>query len=242
MSMAFRCFLMVVIMGILGCNQSVSEAASRQAVSSEGLVFDPIELDMGEVLEGEQAKAVLLIRNNSKGFIQIAKVESSCGCTTAEPETHLLASGQFTPLHITVDTFGKLGNVRKSITLTDGKGKMIKAWLSLYVKHNPHVMGEGKRSIFDGKCASCHFEPAQGKTTGKAVYDAVCMMCHGENGTGGYAPSIRGKYEEDAFKQLVANGTGTSHMPGFAKKNKGPLSQMQIDALARWMLSLDNSI
>ncbi len=242
MSMALRCFLIVVIMGILGCEQNTSAIDNHQGVASDGLVFDPAELDMGEVLEGEQAKAVLLIRNNSKDFIQIAKVESSCGCTTAEPETHLLAGGQFTPLHITVDTFGKIGDVRKSITLTDGKGKTIKAWLSLHVKHNPHVMVGEKRSIFDGKCASCHFEPAQGKTTGKGIYNAVCVMCHGVNGGGGYAPKIRGRYKKDTLKQLVENGTGTSHMPGFAKKNKGPLSQMQINTLAKWMLSLDNSI
>ena len=233
------CLSIFMLVGLLGCDQHDTTAVkSNLNAEAEGLVFDPKELDMGEVFEGEKTKAVLLIRNNSDSILQIAKIESSCGCTAAEPESWMLAAGEFTPLHIVVDTFGKLGDVRKSITLTDGQGRETTAWLTLHVKKSAHAMVTN-RSIFDGECASCHFDAAQGKTTGKAIYDAVCVMCHGVDGAGGYAPKLRGQYHKETFIHLLANGTGTQHMPAFAKKKGGPLDDKQISALTEWMLSLD---
>ena len=207
-------------------------------VVDAGLVFDPIELDMGDVLEGEKATATILIRNNGDGFAQIVKVESSCGCTTVEPETQMLAGGAFTPLHVEVDTFGKLGDIRKSITMTDQYGKQSTAWLMLHVTKNPHVMGEN-RSIFDGKCAACHAAPAKGKVLGFEIYTAVCVMCHGAGAKGAYAPSLLAINDEDTLSALIANGTGTHHMPAFAQNKGGPLSEKQINALAKWIISLD---
>ncbi|MDQ6995337.1 MAG: DUF1573 domain-containing protein, partial [Mariprofundaceae bacterium] len=82
------------------------------------LVFDPQTLDLGDVLEGENISSYLLIRNTDKQAHQIVHVESSCGCTTANPDTRMLAAGGFTTLHITIDTFGKRGDVKKSMILT----------------------------------------------------------------------------------------------------------------------------
>jgi len=212
--------------------------AAPNVVVGAGLVFDPVELDMGNVLEGEKAIATILIRNNGHGFAQIVKVESSCGCTTVEPETQMLAAGAFTALHIEVDTLGKRGDIRKSITMTDQNGKKSTAWLTLHVQSNPHAMGEN-RSIFDGICASCHVEPAKGKVLGSEIYTAVCVMCHGLGARGGYAPSLLAINDEDALSSLIANGTGTHHMPAFTQEKGGPLTQKQINALAKWIISLD---
>jgi len=228
------CLLMFALYG----NASEKLESNLSVVEAKGLVFDPIELDMGEVLEGEKATATILIRNNGDGFAQIVKVESSCGCTTVEPEIRMLAGGAFTPLHVEVDTFGKLGDIRKSITMTDQYGKQSTAWLMLHVTKNPHVMGEN-RSIFDGKCAACHVEPAKGKVMGSEIYTAVCVMCHGVDAKGAYAPSLLAIHDKYALSELIANGTGTHHMPAFAKEKGGPLSVGQINALVKWIISLD---
>jgi len=203
-----------------------------------GLVFDPSKLDMGTALEGEKVTATILIRNNGSDFEQIVKVESSCGCTTVEPETRMLVGGAFTPLHVEVDTFGKLGDIRKSITMTDQYGKKRTAWLTLHVKQNPHMMNE-KRSIFDGKCASCHVDPAKGKAIGSEIYTAVCVMCHGAGATGGYAPSLLKFKDVHVLDAIISNGTGTHHMPAFAQNKGGPLNEKQINTLAKWIISLD---
>lgn len=229
---------MCLFMFSLCGNASEKVASDLSVVESKGLAFDPIELDMGTVLEGAKATATILIRNNGNGFAQIVKVESSCGCTTAEPETRMLLGGAFTPLHVEVDTFGKLGDIRKSITMTDQHGNQSTAWLNLHVKMNPHAMGKN-RSIFDGKCAACHVEPARGKVIGLEIYTAVCVMCHGVGAKGAYAPSLLVIHDEDELSVLIANGTGTHHMPAFAKEKGGPLSAEQISALAKWIISLD---
>jgi len=239
--MKYLCSLLFLGMFFLSACENKQELPNSDVeaiVKSVTLVFDPAVLDLGDVLEGDKATASILIRNNGDGFAQIASVTSACGCTTAEPETRLLAAGTFTPLHIVIDTFGKRGDIRKSITMTDGLGNESTAWVSLHVKENPHVMGAG-RSIFDGKCASCHFDPAKNQKAGMAIYTAVCVMCHGVNAQGAYAPALVGHDGLDVLSALIANGTGTQHMPAFSQDKAGPLSSKQINSLAKWIISLD---
>jgi len=230
--------IFMLTMGLMACGDEHASAVPDVVENTSSLVFDPAQLDLGEVEEGEKVTATLLIRNNGQGFKQIVKVESSCGCTTAEPETRMLAGGGFTPLHIAVDTLGKTGDIRKSITMTDQYGVQTVAWLTLHVKDNPHAMGE-KRSVFDGKCATCHAEPAKGKVIGSEIYAAVCVMCHGGDAKGAYAPSLRKFKDLEILSAVISNGTGSHHMPAFAKEKGGPLSNMQINTLAKWVISLD---
>jgi len=190
-------------------------------------------------LEGEKISAHVLIRNTGDSNNQIVKIESSCGCTSVEPDTRLLPAGAFTTLHIKIDSFGKRGDVKKSIVLTDQWGNQSTAWVHLHVKANPHAMNE-QRSLFDGACGRCHFDPAQGKQTGAAIYAAVCVMCHGANAQGAYAPKLAGRHDLTVLKTLIEHGTGTHHMPAFARKQGGPLDAMQINALSRWIISLDD--
>ncbi|MDX8396734.1 MAG: DUF1573 domain-containing protein [Mariprofundaceae bacterium] len=239
MVVLLRVLVALWLLGLAACDD-VTKKVSNEVVAAVdgGLVFEPIELDMGDVIEGDKLEATLLIRNNSDDFSHIIKVESSCGCTTAEPEMKILAAGAFTLLHVEVDSFGKRGDIRKSITVTDQKGRETTAWLSMHVKKNSHTM-DIKRSIFDGKCAACHVAPALGKSLGKDIYTAVCEMCHGVDAQGAYAPSLR-SYEADiVLATVISNGTGTHHMPAFAQDLGGPLSQKQINTLAQWIISLD---
>jgi Protein of unknown function (DUF1573)/Cytochrome C oxidase, cbb3-type, subunit III len=228
----------IFLLMLTACVDGSGKKVDLPAMESGGLVFDPVELDMGTVLEGEKATATLLIRNNSHDFSQIVRIESSCGCTTAEPESRMLAAGAFTSLHVEVDTFGKRGDIQKSITMTDQKGRQSTVRLSLHVKNNSHAMNEN-RSIFDGECASCHFDPAKGKLTGEEIYAAVCVMCHGLEASGAYAPSLRGFHKLDVLSELIANGTGTQHMPAFSQEKGGPLSLQQVSTLSKWIISLD---
>jgi len=215
-------------------NQASIQNSGKKSV----LVFDPKRLDLREVMEGDKISVKVLIRNTGKQTHQVVRLESSCGCTSVEPDTRVLAAGGFTVLHIDIDSFGKRGDVKKSIVLTDEQGNQSTAWLHLHVKKNPHAMN-GKRSLFDGSCGRCHFDPAKGKETGRAIYAAVCVMCHGQNAKGGYAPSLH-HHDLSVLQHLITHGTGTHHMPAFSQKQGGPLNTMQINALSRWIISLDD--
>ena len=202
------------------------------------LHIQPEILDMGSVKEGEEATGRLFIRNNSDSIITIRDVQTSCGCTVAEPKQKVLAPGAFTVLEVTIDSTVKQGEVKKSVRVTDSAGHVAKAILKLNVTENPHLVREG-RGLFDGKCAACHVDPVQGKMTGKSIYDAACLMCHGEGAKGAYAPALLGHDDETAMQYLISHGTGSPQMPGFAKQQGGPLTQKQVLILSKWLLSLD---
>ncbi|HKI60230.1 MAG TPA: DUF1573 domain-containing protein [Mariprofundaceae bacterium] len=214
---------------------------SLNAFASEPLPLlhlQPEVLDMGTVKEGEEARGTLFIRNNSDAFITIVDVQTSCGCTAAEPKERTLAPGAFTELEVRTDSTVKMGDVVKEITITDSAGHVAKSRVKLKVLENPHLVRKG-RGLFDGKCAACHFDPVQGKVTGRTIYDAACLMCHGDEGKGAYAPALTGYEDETALQQLVSHGTGSPQMPGFGLKAGGPLTDEQVHTLTRWLLSLE---
>lgn len=202
------------------------------------LHLQPEVLDIGAVKEGEEATGTLFIRNNSDAMVTITDIQTSCGCTAAEPKSRVLAPGAFTELEVTIDSTVKQGDVTKEITVTDSAGHVARAMVKLKVTENPHLAREG-RGLFDGKCAACHFDPVQGKTTGRAIYDAACVMCHGKDAVGAYAPALAGHDDVTALQYLISHGTGSPQMPGFAIDAGGPLTQKQIFTLSRWLLSLD---
>ena len=246
MQMMVRFFLsMLLVVAISGCSEqeqrkpvSVESPTVSQEEHASELVFEPPVVDLGTLKEGDDVVAYLRVRNAGNSMQQIADLQASCGCTEVKPEESLLMPGGFTRISVKVDTFAKQDAIKKWVLLTDGEGKTSKAWINFTVRPNPH-MGDTTRSIFDGKCAACHFEPAEHKVAGRDIYAAVCAMCHGEKASGGVAPALTGIGDVNVLSTLIAHGTGSQHMPGFAKKEGGPLSEKQISALSRWLSKLD---
>jgi len=207
-------------------------------VSGSTLLFEPDHVDIGTVKEGDEAVGFLRVRNAGDSMAHIVAVETSCGCSVAEPEQRLLMPGGFTRIKVVVDTFAKQGDARKWVQLTDDAGHQSRAWLTLHVLPNAHL-DASSRSIFQGKCAACHYDPAQGKVAGVDIYQAVCAMCHGADREGVSGPSLQHHNNADALASVIANGVGTQHMPGFAVKKGGPLTFEQIAALSQWLSTLD---
>jgi len=233
-------FFALLILVVAACTQAKQpgEMAMVIEATESALVFEPPHVDLGAVKEGEEAVVYLRVRNAGDTMQQIVDVQTSCGCSVAEPEERLLVPGGFTRIKVVIDTFAKLDDVRKWVQLTDGEGKSSKAWLTLMVRPDPH-MAKTSRSIFDGKCAACHFDTAKGKNSGPELYVAVCAMCHGAGADGAVAPSLRHHSDAEILATLIAEGTGTQHMPGFAQQQGGPLTEKQISALSEWLSTLD---
>ncbi|MDQ6982108.1 MAG: DUF1573 domain-containing protein [Mariprofundus sp.] len=200
--------------------------------------FEPDHVDLGVVKEGDEAIGFLRVRNSGDSMANIVSVETSCGCTVAEPEQRLLMPGGFTRIKVVVDTFAKQGAAKKWILLTDDAGHHSKAELIFHVQSNPHLDGSS-RSIFQGKCAACHYKPAKGKVTGSDIYHAVCAMCHGSDRQGATGPSLKHHNDAGMLSAVIANGVGSQHMPGFAVDKGGPLTVAQVSALSQWLSTLD---
>ncbi len=217
---------------------SWNAAADDSVLRVEGLVLEPAMQDLGVAEEGQHVLASVLVRNNTAETAQIIAVEASCGCTRAIPDQYILAPGEFTMINIDVDTSGKLGRVKKNVVVTDQAGRQSTAWMTLTVKPPPHAQA-GRHTIFDAACARCHAEPAQGKQKGRDIYRAVCAMCHGKDARGDYAPDLRRIDDGKALRLMISQGVDPRHMPAFSRAHGGPLTEAQINALVKWLLSLD---
>lgn len=213
------------------------------AVAADGmsaLRFEPTRLDLGDALEGRAVQATLRVRNVGDAMGEIVALTASCGCTRVWAESRLLMPGEFTRVHVLIDTTAKRGSTRKWIELTDAKGGKARAWLTLNVRANPHLTTN--KGLFTGACRRCHFDPAQGKRSGAALYRALCAMCHGAHGEGRYAPRLAGIRDRAWLRARIAQGTGSRYMPGFSRAVGGPLDDTQLDALLGWILALDAGV
>ncbi len=236
-----------LILGLAACTteRMKDEQSSVAAISSANEVVLPVlhiqpeTYDLGDILEGEAAIATFLVRNNSQQNIELVDIQTSCGCTAAEPDSYIIAPNGFTQLKVAVDTTAKQQDIKKVVHVTDSSGHKATATLRFNVVENPHftMKQRGVKSIFDGQCASCHFKPLVGVKEPHKLYEIGCAMCHGEEAEGAYAPKLRG-HKLAYLKQIIAHGMGNRQMPGFARADGGPLTDAQIESLAAWLQSL----
>ncbi len=61
------------------------------------------EFDFGTVGNTEPVSQVFQVRNVGQGWLEITSLSTSCGCTTAEVDSHNLAPGEVTDLTVTYD-------------------------------------------------------------------------------------------------------------------------------------------
>jgi len=239
----FACGLAAVLVVTLplGCAQRVVETPSKVApldvtAPQTSFLIQPAQLDLGEVMEGEEAHARLFVRNTGFLPLHIAEVQSACGCTVSSLASREVPPGGFTTLDVRIDTTAKGDSIKKKVTVVDALGRRADAWLSLHVKDNPHADLSDK-GIFSGKCAACHVAPAAGKKKGADIYAAVCAMCHGEKGRGAYAPALRGR-DAGSLRSILQHGINR-RMPAFSRQKGGPLDEIQLAEVAKWLSGLD---
>lgn len=78
--------------------------ASRTAAESPGRIeLSATEFDFGTIPNTEAVKQVFQVRNPGQGWLEIAGVSTSCGCTTAEVADRRLAPGEVTELTVSYD-------------------------------------------------------------------------------------------------------------------------------------------
>ena len=94
-----------------------------------------------------------------------------------------------------------------------------------------------RQAVFRGDCATCHVKPGEGKY-GKPLYDAVCGICHEARERASAVPDLhqlKTPTNPDFWKTWIAHGKAGSLMPAFAAADGGPLSNMQIASLIRYL-------
>ena len=121
----------------------------------------------------------------------------------------------------------------------------IKVWVLAFVV----LVGVGFGTLVGVGCAfganQCPFTKHKAQTSldGMVLFQNNCIVCHGVSGEGRCcdAPELRAgaatKLTLAQIEAKIANGK-PFFMPAYSKKKHGPLNDAQIQALARYVISL----
>jgi len=197
-----------------------------------------------------EARFTFSLTNISSSNIIITAVQTSCGCTvphglpqmpwTLVPQTN----AQF---DVAMNLLGKAGVVTKTVTVvTDHGNKTL--LVNATIKPAPAAaMGDrqknqqmalaDRQAVFKGDCASCHVEPAKGKSD-KDLYVAACGICHDAEHRASMVPDLHAlNYPtgEEIWKNWTVHGKPGTLMPAFSIPEGGPLTDDQIASLVSYL-------
>jgi mono/diheme cytochrome c family protein len=195
--------------------------------------------------------------NTSSSEVAIHNARSSCFCTVARlPEQPWrIAPGASGPIQVSMDLAGKSGTVMKAVTVETSAGNktlMVKTTIPTpatsagnasmvdadRLKNMQTALADRQAVFKKAECASCHAEPAKGKTDGAELYAAVCHSCHDSPHRASSVPDLRAlNHPTDAehWRKWVTYGRAGSMMPAFAQAEGGPLDDRQINALVDYL-------
>jgi len=101
--------------------------------------ISPKDFDFGEVKYGEVMTQIFVVKNSGKEILEIKKVATSCGCTTAKIKNQIsnLKSGEEVDLLVTYDSGVMTG--------AHAKGKQERI---IYIKSNDPVNSQIEAKIY----------------------------------------------------------------------------------------------
>jgi mono/diheme cytochrome c family protein len=224
---------------------------ASEALATNTLVWDSTSKETNATADAGNAHFVFSFTNVSAGNVVILNVRTSCGCTTAQlpPLPWIIPAGTNGQIGANVNFAGKSGMLLKTVTVTSDKGFQT---LMLKITILPPVVPTqseadraralemakaDRQAVFRGDCATCHVKPGEGKY-GKALYDAVCAICHEGKDRSTMVPdlhNIKTPTNVDFWQTWTAHGKAGSLMPAFSTTDGGPLSEMQIVSLTRYL-------
>lgn len=198
------------------------------------------------------AKFTFTFTNVSSGNVTILNVHPSCGCTTAElpPVPWSIPAGSTGEIKLSVNLFGKMGTLFKSVNVTTDKGfKNLMLCIKIAPPPPMPEMTEAQRmagvaaakadrqAVFKEDCASCHLKNVEGKY-GQTLYESICAICHESKHRATMVPDLHNLQvptNEEFWRTWITAGKAGTLMPAFATSQGGPLSDLQIASLAAYL-------
>lgn len=102
-SKTFLAFAVVLILlAVLGYSQAVGQRP--QGDQGPRIVVEPERWDFGEVKQPAVATHDFTVRNAGQGTLEIRRVSTSCGCTSAKIGKERIEPGEETTLMVTYDS------------------------------------------------------------------------------------------------------------------------------------------
>ena len=94
------------------------------------LTFDPPSLELGDVRPGQKVTRTVTYRNTGDQALNIVWVQSSCGCTVAQPEKRSLAVGESGRLTVAYQAREPGEPIRQTIRVYQ-RGRQVPAMLQV---------------------------------------------------------------------------------------------------------------
>lgn len=184
--------------------------------------------------------------------VTVLSVHPSCGCTTAEvpPMPWILPPRTNSQIRVNVNLAGKAGTVFKTVTVSTDHGRTdLMLRINILPPPPPKAMTEAEKAqgiaaakvdrqaVFKGDCASCHAKNLQGKYN-QELFAAACAICHEANPRATMVPdlhNLKDPTSEEFWRTWITSGKPGTLMPAFSTSQGGPLTDMQIAALAAYL-------
>jgi len=204
-----------------------------------------------DVPDGQaEARFYFDFTNAFAGKVSILDVHPSCGCTTAQlpPTPWTLEPSQVGRIQLTVKIHGS-GTLFKTVTVkTDQGTKMLALRINILppapMKLTEDEMQQGiqasrvdRQAVFRDKCADCHNKNLAGKYDHE-LFQSACAICHEAEHRATAVPDLHNlpvPTNEEFWRTWITSGKPGSMMPAFAQSQGGPLNDMQIASLARYL-------
>jgi len=147
-------------------------------------------------------------------------------------------------IKVSVNLAGKMGTFDKTVSIlfagTNTPSKVLRVTVKMPDRRimrdqNTKIALADRQAVFKGDCAKCHADPAK-TATGHALYRQICGICHDAHPRASTVPDlhmINHPIDYDFWKTNIANGKPGTLMPAFAASQGGPLTEAQIDELAK---------
>jgi mono/diheme cytochrome c family protein len=250
---SFRHFLTALFISAAVCSSGITGASAQSLVTpaksptpGDALAWDSLIKEQTPESGKPTADFVFKVTNISDAPVSIGRLQPSCGCTTAKLPTTpwVLAPHTNGEISVSVNLAGKSGAFTKTVTVYSTDQKIMKVLtvkvtlpenVAMMRMRNNAIAAGDPQAIFKGDCAKCHVEPARG-LMGKQLYTAACGICHEAKPRATMVPDLHALNHPTFYGYwhlIISDGKPHSMMPGFSTAKGGPLTDAQIDSLAK---------
>lgn len=140
-----RAFLPLVCAALLG---GLTSPAQAQNLNWAERMFSELKHDFGNVAKGADARHTITVTNIYEEDVRLLNVNTTCGCTAAQPDKDLLKTGDVASIEVKMNTVKfsrqKNSNVDVTVSFTDKRGitssKTVRVPISAYIR--PDVVVE----------------------------------------------------------------------------------------------------
>jgi cytochrome c5 len=214
---------------------------------AKGLGWDATQKTVSPKPEDPTAEFVFTATNISDAPIVITGATGSCGCTTAKLPARpwVLGPHEGGQMHVSIDLAitGRMGTFTKMVTVFPSNALPQMFMVTVNLPDSPDLVRArnqmaattDRQAVFKGDCTKCHVTPAIGKS-GRELYDAACGICHDSTHRASFVPSLytlNHPTDYNFWKQWTSEGK-----PAFSSKQGGPLTDEQIESLARDLVNI----